>query len=238
MAGHSQFANIKHRKGAQDAKRSKLFTKIQREITSSIRYGGDASEEFNPRLRLAILKAKSCNMPKDKIEAAIKKATGVGEGDNFEEIRYDIHAPAGVGIIVEALTDNRNRTAGEVRAITAKFGGNMGETGSLDFAFKRIGVILYQKNDISFDELFEKSAELGVESVEEYDEVFEITTTFADFHKIQADISKMFGNPMEASLQYRSLVSTVIPDDKKTQIENIIDALEDLDDVQNVWSAI
>lgn len=238
MAGHSQFANIKHRKGAQDAKRSKLFTKIQREIFSSVRYGGDANEEFNPRLRLAILKAKSVNMPKDKIDAAIKKAIGAESGDNFEQMRYDCYAPAGVGVVVEALTDSKNRTAGEIRAIASKFGGSMGETGSLDFTFQRLGVILYKKNSIDFDLLFEKSVELGAENVEEFDEVYEIITQFGDFHKIQSDISKQFGEPLEASIEYRAIAPVIVPDDKAETVQKFIDALEDLDDVQNVWPAV
>ena len=136
MAGHSHFANIKHKKGAADAKKSKIFTKIQREIISAIKTAnGEPSEEFNPRLRLAIIKAKGMNMPKEKIDAAIKKATGANDGENFEAMRYDCYGPAGVGIIVEALTDNKNRTAGEIRSLATKCGGNMGETGSLDFIF-------------------------------------------------------------------------------------------------------
>lgn len=238
MAGHSQFANIKHRKGAQDAKRSKLFTKIQREIFSAVRTGGDVNEEFNPRLRLAILKGKSLNMPKDKIEAAIKKATGGDGGENFDQMRYDCYAPAGVGVIIEALTDNKNRTAGEVRAITTKFGGNMGETGSLDFIFQRMGIILYEKKDINFDLLFEKSVEVGADNVEELDDYYEITTQFVDFHRVQSEISKEFGDPVEANIQYHPLAPATIPDDKIEQVQKFIDALEDLDDVQNVWPAL
>jgi len=238
MAGHSQFANIKHRKGAQDAKRAKIFTKIQREIVSAIKTGGDPSEEFNPRLRLAILKAKSVNMPKDKIDAAIKKATGAGNTENFDEIRYDCYAPGGVGIIVEALTDNKNRTAGEVRAIIIKYNGNMGETGSLDFTFKRLGVILYNKEGINFEKLFEKSVEVGAENVEEFDEVYEITTEFADFHRVQSEISKTFGDPLEASIQYRANSATQVSQEKIDALQKLIDSLEDLDDVQNVWPAI
>lgn len=235
MAGHSQFANIKHRKEAQDAKRSKIFTKIQREITSSIKSGGDTSEEFNPRLRLAILKAKSFNMPKDKIEAAIKKATGADGNNNFEEVRYDIYGPSGIGVIVETLTDNRNRTAGEVRAIASKFGGNMTETGSLDFVFNHIGVILYDKKQYNFDTIFEKSVENGAENVEEYDDIFEIVTSFANFHKIQEALSLEFGQPIEAFVQYRAITNVNLPDDKKEEFQKLIHFLEDLDDVQNVW---
>lgn len=238
MAGHSHAKNIKHRKDAQDAKKAKIFTKIQREIVSSIKSTGEINQEFNPRLRLAILKGRSFNMPKDKIEFAIKKATGEGAGDNFEEIRYDCYGPAGIGIIVETLTDNKNRTAGEIRPIASKYGGNLGETGSLDFIFNRIGVVLYEKNTIKFDDIFEKSVELGAENVEEFDDVYEITTQFADFHKVQSELQHIFGEPIEANIQYRAITKTELPQEKIDAVQKLIDALEDLDDVQNVWSAL
>ena len=235
MAGHSQFANIKHRKESQDSKRSKIFTKIQREITAAIKTGGDKSEEFNPRLRLAIIKAKGVNMPKDKIDAAIKKATGEGMLDNFEAIRYDCYAPNGIPLIIEALTDNKNRTAGEVRAIITKAGGNMGETGSLDFLFQKIGIILYEKSGITFDDIFEKAIDLSAENIEENDNFYEILTKFEDFHKIQVEISSIFGNPVEASIQYRALSKPEITQEKLESVQKLVDALEDLDDVQSVW---
>ena len=239
MAGHSQFANIKHRKEAQDAKRSKIFTKIQREIYSSIKAcGGEANEAFNPRLRLAILKGRSLNMPKDKIDAAIKKATGVGMAENFENIRYDAFAQHGVGIIIEALTDNKNRTAGEVRAIITKHNGNMTETGSLDFTFKHIGVILYAKEGIVFDSLFETAVEIGAENVEEFDECFEITTKFEDFHKVQTGLVEVFKNPLSANIEYRANVPVSLSQEHLESINKFVDALEDLDDVQHVWASV
>ncbi len=239
MAGHSHFANIKHKKGAADAKKSKIFTKIQREIISAIKTaGGEPSEEFNPRLRLAIIKAKGVNMPKDKIDAAIKKATGNNDGENFEAMRYDCYAFGGVGIIVEALTDNKNRTAGEIRSIATKCGGNMGETGSLDFVFIRLGIVLYNKSKIDFDSLFEKAVEFGADDVEEIEDYFEITTQFENFHKLQTEISKIFGDPIEANIQYRPITQTEISEGKIESIQKFIDALEDLDDVQNVWAGI
>ncbi len=239
MAGHSHFANIKHKKGAADAKKSKIFTKIQREIISAIKTAnGEPSEEFNPRLRLAIIKAKGMNMPKDKIDAAIKKATGTNDGENFDAMRYDCYGPAGVGIVVEALTDNKNRTAGEIRSLATKCGGNMGETGSLDFIFTRLGVILYNKNGIDFDRLFEKAAEFGADDVEDIEDYFEITTQFENFHKLQTEISKIFGDPIEANIQYRPLTQNEVPEGKIESIQKFIDALEDLDDVQNVWAGI
>ncbi len=237
MAGHSKFSNIKHRKGAQDAKRAKVFTKVQREIFSAVKAGGDASEEFNPRLRLAILKAKSVNMPKDKIDSAINKAVGSNSGENFDEMRYDCYGPAGVGVIVETLTDNKNRTAGEIRPLAIKYGGNMGETGSLDFVFAHVGVILYEKNDIDFNILFEKSVDFGAENVEEVDGGYEVTTLFEDFHKVQWEISQMFGSPVLASIQYIPVSYIDLPSDKVEAFHKFIDALEDLDDVQNVWHA-
>ena len=239
MAGHSHFANIKHKKGAADAKKSKIFTKIQREIISAIKTAnGEPSEEFNPRLRLAIIKAKGMNMPKEKIDAAIKKATGANDGENFEAMRYDCYGPAGVGIVVEALTDNKNRTAGEIRSLATKCGGNMGETGSLDFIFTRLGVILYNKNGINFDSLFEKAAEFGADDVEEIEDYFEITTQFENFHKLQTDVSKIFGDPIDANIQYRPISHSDVPEGKIESIQKFIDSLEDLDDVQNVWAGI
>ena len=239
MAGHSHFANIKHKKGAADAKKSKIFTKIQREIISAIKTAnGEPSEEFNPRLRLAIIKAKGMNMPKEKIDAAIKKATGANDGENFEAMRYDCYGPAGVGIVVEALTDNKNRTAGEIRSLATKCGGNMGETGSLDFIFTRLGVILYNKNGINFDSLFEKAAEFGADDVEEIEDYFEITTQFENFHKLQTDVSKIFGDPIDANIQYRPISHSEVPEGKIESIQKFIDSLEDLDDVQNVWAGI
>ena len=239
MAGHSQFANIKHRKEAQDAKRSKIFTKIQREIYSAIKScGGEANETFNPRLRLAILKGKSLNMQKDKIDAAIKKALGVGMAENFENIRYDSFAPNGVGIIIEALTDNKNRTAGEVRAIITKHNGNMTETGSLDFTFKHLGVILYAKEGIIFDRLFEIAVELGAENVEEFDECFEITTKFEDFHKVQTGLVEIFKSPLSAGIEYRANAPVKLNNEQMESINKFVDALEDLDDVQHVWASV
>jgi YebC/PmpR family DNA-binding regulatory protein len=239
MAGHSHFANIKHKKGAADAKKSKIFTKIQREIISAIKTAnGEPSEEFNPRLRLAIIKAKGMNMPKEKIDAAIKKATGANDGENFEAMRYDCYGPAGVGIVVEALTDNKNRTVGEIRSLATKCGGNMGETGSLDFIFTRLGVILYNKNGINFDSLFEKAAEFGADDVEEIEDYFEITTQFENFHKLQTDVSKIFGDPIDANIQYRPISHSDVPEGKIESIQKFIDSLEDLDDVQNVWAGI
>ena len=239
MAGHSHFANIKHKKGAADAKKSKIFTKIQREIISAVKTAnGESSEEFNPRLRLAIIKAKGINMPKDKIDSAIKKATGTTNGENFEYMRYDCYAPFGIGIIIEALTDNKNRTAGEIRTLITKCGGNMGETGSLDFIFTRLGVILYNKSNIDFENLFEKSVEFDANNVEELDDYFEITTQFENFHKLQIEISQIFGDPIEANIQYRPISQNSISHDKLETIQKLVDSLEDLDDVQNVWTGI
>lgn len=239
MAGHSQFANIKHRKEAQDAKRSKVFTKIQREIYSAIKaMGGEISESFNPRLRLAILKARSLNMPKDKIDAAIKKAAGAGTGEDFESIRYDAYAQHGIGIIIEALTDNKNRTAGEVRSIVTKHGGNMTETGSLDFTFKRLGVILYGKEGIAFDRIFEVAVELGAENVEEFDECYEVTTQFEDFHKVQTGLVDIFKNPLSANIEYRANAPMELSPEHAESIQKFIDALEELDDVQHVWASV
>lgn len=239
MAGHSQFANIKHRKEAQDAKRSKIFTKIQREIYSAIKAtGGEINETFNPRLRLAVLKARSLNMPKDKIDAAIKKAMGAGIGESFESIRYDAYAQHGIGIIIEALTDNKNRTAGEIRSIVTKYVGNMTETGSLDFTFQRLGIILYGKTGLTFDRIFEVAVELMADNVEEFDECYEVVTQFENFHKLQTGLVDIFGTPLSANIEYRANAPVQLSHEHYESIQKFVDALEELDDVQHVWISV
>ena len=164
MAGHSHSSNIKHRKGAQDAKKAKIFTKLQREITVAAKTG-QADPEFNARLRNAIIAARTSNMPKDRIESAIKKATSAGEGENFEEIRYEGYGPNGIAFIVQALTDNRNRTAGEIRSIFTKAGGSLGESGSVAFMFDHIGLIEYEAKAASEENMFETAFEAGANDV-------------------------------------------------------------------------
>jgi YebC/PmpR family DNA-binding regulatory protein len=235
MAGHSQFANIKHRKGAQDAKKAKKFTKILREISVAAK-SGQPDPNMNPRLRNAIIEARSNNMPKDRIDAAIKKATGGNDGDNFEEIRYEGYAPGGIAIIVEALTDNRNRTASEVRSIFTKAGGALGETGSVGFMFDHVGVIQFDAKIASEELMFEAALEAGAEEVESSSEVHVIITTPENFAAVRDTlIEKFTKDPLSAKLDWKAKVSNEINDLEQAQkLMKMIDALEDCDDVQNV----
>lgn len=234
MAGHSQFANIKHRKGAQDAKKAKLFTKIIREITVSAKEG-QPDPEFNPRLRNAIIEARNNNMPKDRIDAAIKKVIAGGEGDNFEEIRYEGYGPGGVAFIVEALTDNRNRTASEVRSIFTKIGGALGESGSVGFMFDRVGIIQFEAKIASEDKIFETALEAGAEDVEVGDENYIIITQPENFVAVRDFLTKQFGDAISAKLDWRAKNLMEIADLEQAQkILKMVDLLEDCDDVQNV----
>lgn len=234
MAGHSQFANIKHRKGAQDAKRAKLFTKLLREITVAAKTG-QPDPAFNPRLRSALIDARANNMPKDRIDAAIKKVVSGNEGDNFEEIRYEGYGPNGIALIVEALTDNRNRTASEVRSIFTKSGGALGETGSVNFMFDRIGLIKFKKEVAGDEEIFESALEAGAEEVESDDEEHIIITNPDDFAAVRDALIEKYGDPLAAKLDWKAKDLTEIDDlEKAEKLLKTVDALEDLDDVQNV----
>lgn len=234
MAGHSQFANIKHRKGAQDAKKAKLFTKLIREITVSAKTG-QSDPEFNPRLRNALIEARANNMPKDRIESAIKKATQGNDNQNFEEIRYEGYATGGIAIIVEALTDNRNRTASEVRSIFTKMNGALGETGSVNFMFERVGVIQYPQNIGSEEEIFEIALELGASEVESSDEIHVIITSTEDFISVRDNLIKKFKDPISAKLDWKAKNIIEINDlDQAQKLLKMIDLLEDCDDVQAV----
>ncbi len=234
MAGHSQFANIKHRKGAQDAKKAKLFTKILREITVAAK-NGQVDPEFNPRLRNAIIEARTNNMPKDRIEAAIKKVVAGSAGENFEEIRYEGYAPAGIAIIVEALTDNRNRTASEVRSIFTKSGGAMGETNSVSFMFDHVGLIKFDKKIASDEEIFEAAIEAGADDVESLDDCHFVFSDPKNLTIVRDNLSAKFGDPQSAKLEWRAKNITEIADLEQAQkLLKMIDALEDCDDVQTV----
>ena len=209
MAGHSKFSNIKHRKGAQDAKRAKLFTKLQREITVAAKLG-QPDPEFNPRLRGAIIAARGQNMPKDRIDGAVKKATAAGEGDNYEEIRYEGYGPAGIAIIVEALTDNRNRTAGDVRSYFTKAGGSLGETGSVSFMFDHVGLIIYDKNIGDDEAVFEAALEAGAEDVQSQEEVHAITCATDDFSVVRDSLMEKFGDPKVAKFDWQAKNTTIL----------------------------
>lgn len=234
MAGHSQFANIKHRKGAQDAKRAKIFTKLIREITVAAKTG-QSDPEFNPRLRNALIEARSKNLPKDRIDAAIKKATSGLDGDNFEEIRYEGYANGGVAIIVQALTDNRNRTAGEVRSIFTKAGGSLGETGSVGFMFDHVGVIEFEGKVASEELMFETALEAGANEVESSAEIHIIITLPENFAAIRDVLIEKFGDPITAKLDWKAKTTTDITNLESAQkLLKLIENLEDCDDVQSV----
>lgn len=236
MAGHSQFKNIMHRKGAQDKKRAKIFTKLAREITVSAKISDDINS--NPRLRAAIAAARGQNMPKDNIDRAIKKATGAGDGDNYEEVRYEGYGTAGVAVIVEALTDNRNRTASEVRAAFAKSGGNLGETGSVGFMFNRLGEIVYPADAANADELFEAALEAGAANVELDENSHVIDTEIEDLNAVREALTEKFGDPESAKLVFRAATEAEINVDQAQSIMKLVDVLEDNDDVQNVWTNV
>jgi len=233
MAGHSHASNIKHRKGAQDAKKAKLFTKLQREITVSAKTG-QADPEFNARLRNAIIAARTNNMPKDRIDGAIKKATSAGEGDNFEEIRYEGYGPNGVAFVVNALTDNRNRTAGEVRSIFTKSGGSLGESGSVAFMFDHIGLIEYEAKVAGDEDMFETALEAGASDVVSDEQLHIITCETDNFSQVRDALIAKFGDPQTARLDWRPQNFMELDLEMAVRILKLVDLLEDNDDVQLV----
>jgi len=236
MAGHSQFANIKHRKNAQDSKRAKLFTKLLREITVAAKTG-QADPDFNPRLRTAIIEAKSNNLPKDRIDTAIKKVVSGSDSSNYENIRYEGYSNSSIAVIVEALTDNKNRTAGEVRSIFSKSGGSLGETGSLNFLFDHCGLIKYNSDIGSFDDLLEFSLELNVVDIVEKNNSYYIYTTINDFISVRDDLINKFSNPIISRIIWKAKDLIDLEDENKIQnIINLIESLEDLDDVSYVYT--
>ena len=233
MAGHSKFKNIMHRKGAQDAKRAKKFTRLIKELAVEARGGTDP--DANPRLRTALSAARAANMPKDNIERILKKAEG-GDGDNYDEIRYEGYGPGGVALIVEALTDNRNRTASEVRATFSKFGGNLGETGSVSFMFDRVGQIIYPADKADADAMFEAALEAGADNAESDDQQHEILTGVEDFNSVRDSLEAQFGVPEEAGLAWKPQNDTPVNEDHAQTLMKLLNALDDLDDVQSVAS--
>ena len=234
MAGHSQFKNIMHRKGRQDAVRAKLFAKLAREITVAAKTG-QPDPSMNPRLRLAVQAARAENMPKDNIERAIKKALG-GDSENFETVRYEGYAPGGVAIIVEALTDNRNRTGGAVRAAFTKFGGNLGSTGSVAHMFDRIGEVVYEPGAASADAMLEAAIEAGAEDVQSDEDGHMVTCAFEDLGSVAGALEEKFGQATSVKAVWRPNLTTQVGEDNAQTIMKLISMLEDDDDVQNVFS--
>ena len=235
MAGHSQFKNIMHRKGAQDARRGRLFARLIREITVAARQGLP-DPAANPRLRAATVAARQANMPRDTVERAIKKAAGAAGGDDYAEVRYEGYGPAGVAVIVEALTDNRNRTASDIRSAFAKHGGALGETNSVGFLFNRLGVVRYPAGAASADDVLEAAIEAGAENVESDAEAHEITCAPDDFFAVRDALEARFGAPETARLEWRPSTTVTLDEARAASVLKLLDALEDSDDVQNVWA--
>lgn len=235
MAGHSKWANIKHRKAGQDAKRAKIFSKLGREITVAAKLGGE-DPDMNPRLRLALSTARGQSMSKDAIERAVKKGVGDTDGEDYVEIRYEGYGTGGVAVIVEALTDNKNRTASEVRSIFTKQGGNLGETGSVGFMFDQVGEIIYPADKASHDKMFESGVEAGAENVESDDDVHVITCAVEDFAAVRDHLEKAYDEPEKSGLVWRSNVDADLDEDQARSVLKLIDALEDCDDVQHVYT--
>ena len=232
MAGHSKWANIQHRKGRQDAARSKLFSKLAKEITVAAKMG-DPDPDKNPRLRLAVKEAKSNSVPKDVIQRAIDKSQAA-DGDNYEEIRYEGYGPGGVAVIVEAVTDNRNRTASTVRSTFGKNGGNLAETGSVSFMFDRKGQILYPSEAGSEDEIMEAAIEAGAEDVESSDDGHVIYTEATDLNEVSTALEGVLGEAESTKLIWKPQTLTEVDESAGATLMKLISALEDDDDVQNV----
>lgn len=235
MAGHSQFKNIMHRKGAQDAKRAKIFTKLIRELTTAAR-SGQPDPAANPRLRAAIQAARVANMSKDTLERAIKRGAGNDAADNYEEVRYEGYGPGGVAVIVEALTDNRNRTAGEVRAAFSKNGGALGETNSVAFMFDRVGEIVFPASAATAEALFEGALDAGAEDVQSDEEGHSVTCAQDDFAAVREALEKKFGEPKSAKLVWKPKTTTPVEGEKAETLFKMIEVLEDSDDVQTVYA--
>ncbi len=234
MAGHSQFKNIMHRKGRQDAARSKLFSKLSREITVAVKEGGP-DPAANPRLRLAIQQARGENMPKDNIDRAINRAAG-DDSAIYEEIRYEGYGPGGVAIIVEALTDNRNRTASAVRAVFSRHGGNLGETGSVAFNFERVGEIVYPPEAADAEAVLDAAVTAGADDVVSDDSGHVITCGFEDLGDVSAALQEVLGEPQSVKAVWRTRMTTPIGEDHAATVMKLIAALEDDDDVQHVYA--
>jgi len=234
MAGHSQFKNIMHRKGRQDAQKSKVFGKLAREITVAAKLG-TPDPDMNPRLRAAIIAARQENMPKDNIERAIKKAIG-GEGESYEEIRYEGYGPGGVAVIVEALTDNRNRAASDIRSVFTKSGGNLGETGSVSFMFDRTGIIEYDRAVASDDAVLDAAIEAGADDVISGEGGHEIFASTEGFHNVAKALEAKFGEPRKAALIWKPQNTLAVDDATGEKLLKLMDLLNEHDDVQNVYA--
>lgn len=236
MSGHSKWNNIKRKKEKADGAKAKIFTKIGRELTVAVKEGGSADPNANSRLKDCIAKAKAANVPNDNIERIIKKAAGEGNSDNYEDVTYEGYGPSGVAVIVEALTDNRNRTAADVRHAFDKFGGNLGTTGCVSFMFNKKGVIVIEREGLDEDTVMTDALEAGASDFGTDGDVFEITTEPADFSGVREDLEKKGYEFVSAELEMVPDTYTAIADpDIQEKMQKMLDLLEDSDDVQNVW---
>jgi YebC/PmpR family DNA-binding regulatory protein len=233
MAGHSQFKNIMFRKGKQDKERSKLFAKLSREITVAAK-AGLPDPAHNPRLRTAIIAAKAESMPKDNIERAIAKASG-NTGENYEEVRYEGRGPGGVALIVETMTDNRNRTSADVRAAFSKYGGMMGETGSVSFMFDRLGIITYPASKGSEDQMLEAALDAGANECVSSGDSYEFLTSKEDFASVRDALETRLGAPTSAAIVWRPQNTVEVSDESGETLMKLVEVLDDHDDVQNVY---
>jgi YebC/PmpR family DNA-binding regulatory protein len=234
MAGHSQFKNIMHRKGRQDAVRSKMFSKLAREITVAAKQGLP-DPDMNPRLRLAVQNAKAQSMPKDNIQRAINKASG-GDAESYEEVRYEGYGPGGVAVIVEALTDNRNRSASNVRAAFTKAGGALGETGSVSFLWDRVGEIVYSAEAGDADTVMEAAIEAGADDVQSDEQGHTIICAFGDIGEVAKALEAALGEPESVKTIWKPQTTTPVDEERAQSILKLIATLEDDDDVQNVYA--
>jgi YebC/PmpR family DNA-binding regulatory protein len=236
MAGHSKWANIKHKKAANDKKRGKIWTKLLREVTVAAKEGGGGDLDSNPRLRLAVDKANGANVPKDTIDRAIKRGAGAGEGENYEEIRYEGYGTGGTAVMVDCMTDNRNRTASEVRHAFTKYGGNLGTDGSVAYMFTKQGIISYEPG-ADEDAIMDAALEAGAEDVVSNDDSsIDVMTTPEDFTDVKDAMVAAGFEPANAEVTFEASTKTELDQDGAETLMKMIDALEDLDDVQEVYS--
>ncbi len=233
MAGHSQYKNIMHKKGRADKERSKLFSKLTREITVAAKLGMP-DPAHNPRLRAAIIAAKAESMPKDNIQRAIDKASGAN-AENIEEVRYEGYGPGGTALIVEAMTDNRNRTGSDIRAAFSKFGGSLGEPNSVAFMFDRVGVITYAKDKGSDDAMLETAIDVGADECVSSDDGHEFIASLENFGTVRDGLEAKLGEPKSSRIEYRPKTMTAVPDAAGETLVKLLDTLDDHDDVQNVF---
>jgi YebC/PmpR family DNA-binding regulatory protein len=235
MSGHSKWSTIKRKKGAVDAKRGKIFTKLIREIATAARIGG-GDPDSNPRLRLVIDKAKTANMPKDNIQRAIQKGAGGGEGESYDEIVYEGYGPGGTAILIETLTDNKNRTVSDVRHVLSKNGGNLGASGSVAYLFEKKGILSFERAGIDADTLMEAALEAGAEDIVEGEETIDVVTTPAEFSEVKEALETASFAPAHAEVSMEPSSTVALVGKEAEQMLRLADSLEDLDDVQNFYA--